>query len=98
MHVVFIAAILPPLFIMIAWAAVMAIRICFPEKRVPPLQHRLWVRQQHASAHEITPVGAHEIRENQRRLLRKMAQQAVSYSNPKRVVDVWAEDLWNRRN
>lgn len=98
MHVVFIAAILPPLFIMIAWAAVMAIRICFPEKRVPPLQHKLWIRQQLSSSREITPVGAHEIRENQRRMLRKMAQQAVSFSSPKRVVDVWTEELWSRRN
>jgi hypothetical protein len=98
MQVVFIAAILPPLFIMIAWAAIMAIRICFPEKRVPPLQHKLWVRQQLSASRESTLVGAHEIRENQRRLLRKMAERAVSYSSPKRVVDVWAEELWSRRN
>ncbi|HET6568683.1 MAG TPA: hypothetical protein VFG50_12015 [Rhodothermales bacterium] len=97
MQVVFIAAILPPLLVIIAWAAITAIRICIPERRTPPVQHRIWIRQQLEDSRESIPVGAHEIRENQRRLLRKM-QQAYAHSGAKRVIDIWADELWTRRN
>lgn len=97
MHVIFIAAVLPPLIVIMAWAAITAIRICIPERRTPSVQHRIWIRQQMEEARESTPVGVSEIRENQRRLLRKV-QQAYSLSGARRVVDIWADDLWTRRN
>ena len=99
MHLIFILVAAPLLFFMLTWVVVTAYRICRPEE---PLAYECDPATLHLRAREAgqsVPVGAREIREEQRHY--RCAQSTYAYHTGGRSAGVphaWAEDLWRRRN
>jgi hypothetical protein len=101
MSLIFFAAILPPLIIMIAWAGITAFRIYFPERTLPFDPDPVWMHQHALSVSEGALVGAQDIRNEQRRQSRLHApgyRYDRSCSGSSGMPDDWADDLWLRRN
>ncbi len=99
MSILFAVA-LPIFFFMLTWVLVTAYRILFPEEPAPIEDDPLYLRQRATEAGVSVPVGAREIREDQRRYQRAQ-QVAYDYAGTPTLIgvpEVWQENLWLRRN
>ncbi len=92
---------IPVLFFMLTWVIVTAYRICFPEEALPIERDPLRVRHRATAAGISIPVGAREIREDQKRYQRQLATRAYHYEEGDLRIglpEAWMDDLWLRRN
>lgn len=89
----------PVLFIVVTWSLVTMYRICFPEEAAPIEYDPVFVRRRAAAMGTSVPVGAREIREDQRVHQR---QHTTEYLYETGLSDgfpeAWRDDLWLRRN
>lgn len=100
MYLVFVLVAAPLFFFVMTWTAVTVYRIWFPEEPLPPERDPLIMREVARRAGESMPVGAREIREDQRRHRRVGAGTAYQWVGAPRaqVPEAWAEDVYQRRN
>lgn len=100
MYLVFALVAAPLLFFAMTWTAVTVYRIWFPEVPLPPERDPVVLREVTRQAGESVPVGAREIREDQRRYRRYADRAAYTWAGrpQARVPEVWVEDVWQRRN
>ncbi len=96
----FAALAIPVLFFMLTWAAVTAYRLLFPEEAPPPQKDPVVIRKVAAARGEYVPVGAREIREDQRLYLSEHppASYIYAYGESEGFPEKWDEDLLRRRN
>jgi hypothetical protein len=87
------------LFIVVAWSAGTVYRLYFPEAPAPGATDPAASTTFHFLPRRI-PVGARDIREEQRRVLtvRNHIRYAYTDGYSRGVPDVWLEDLHVRRN
>jgi hypothetical protein len=90
----------PILFFMLTWVVVTACRIFFPEKPQVIERDGVLLRQQASDEGISIPVGAREIKEDQRHLFRSIAEANYHYErgDSEGLPVSWFEELHNRRN
>ena len=96
----FAAIAVPVLFFMLTWAAVTAYRLIFPEEPLPLQKDPVVVRQVATARGESVPVGAREIREDQRQYLSEHppASYTYAYGESEGFPEKWRADLLRRQN
>ena len=94
------ALVIPVLFFMLTWAVVTAYRLLFPEESHPPQKDSVVVRRVAAARGEYVPVGAREIREDQREYFSEhlSASYTYTYGESEGFPEKWDKDLLRRRN
>lgn len=99
-YVILAVVAVPVLFFMLTWAVVTVCRLVFPEEPVPAEHDPVLVRQEAALQGAYVPVGAREIREDRRYHLRAYPPAPYRYVHgvSEGLPEIWAEDLWRRRN
>lgn len=97
---VLIALAVPIFFFLLTWALVTAYRLLFPEAPRPVEEDPVRVRQRATARGEHVPVGAREIREDQRhfRSAHPQTDYAYFYGTSDGFPENWSKDLWRRRN
>lgn len=90
----------PILFFMLTWVVVTACRIFFPEKPYIVKRDYSVLRRRAAREGMTVPVGAREIREDQRYLFRHSPETTYHYSDgdSEGLPASWFDELHQRRN
>ncbi len=97
MYFLLLIVAVPMLFFMATWAIVTAYRILRPEEPRPFEEHPVEMRRRATARGIPAPVGAREIREDQRH--RRAAGVYQFYEGDSEGLPLqWREDLWLRRN
>ena len=96
----FAAVAVPVLFFMLTWAVVTAYRLLFPEEPRPVQKDPVVIRKIATAKGSHVPVGAREIREDQRHYLSEHppASYTYIYGESDGFPQKWDEDLSLRRN
>ena len=96
----FMAIACPVFFFMITWAVVMIYQRFFPEAPRPLHKEPVAIRRVATARGASVPVGAREIREDQRHYFNKQAPASYSYAHGESegFPVNWDKDLWRRRN
>lgn len=91
---------IPILFFMLTWVVVTACRIFFPEKPQLVEHEGVFLREKAAREGVSIPVGAREIREDQRHGMRSGEEANYHYlqGDSEGLPVSWFEELQNRRN
>ena len=99
-YLAFAAFAIPVLFFMLTWAFVTAYRLLFPEEPRPPQKDPVVVRKVAAAQGQYVPVGAREIREDQRQYLSEHppAFYTYAYGESEGFPEKWYKDLLHRQN
>jgi hypothetical protein len=100
-YITFAIFAVPTLFCMLTWVVVTVYRLYSPERPLPFELDPVFIRERAAAAGESLPVGAREIREDQRRYLGRQARTPYHYYaafGSEGLPPAWKEDLWLRRN
>ena len=94
------AVTVPVLFFMLTWAVVTAYRLLFPEEPQPPEKDPVVIRKVTTAQGKHVPVGAREIREDQRHYYSEHppASYTYLYGESDGFPQKWDEDLSLRRN
>ncbi len=94
------AVVIPVVFFMLTWAVVTAYRLLFPEEPAPPQKDPVVIRRVAAARGEYVPVGAREIREDQRQYFSEQAPAfyTYAYGESDGFPEKWHQDLLRRRN
>lgn len=97
---IFVAVVIPILFMGLTWVAVTAYRVLFPEEGRPYEEEPVVVRQKATAEGTSVPVGAREIREDQRYLfsVSSSVYYSYAYGESDGIPEIWIEDLWRRQN
>ncbi|MEM8557793.1 MAG: hypothetical protein AAF809_10150 [Bacteroidota bacterium] len=98
--VAFFMVAVPAIILMVIWSAVMAFRLCYPERPLPFMADPYAERQAARARGEIMKVGVREIRED---LRRQLHEPALPYDfehdhGSDGLPEPWLDDLWLRRN
>ena len=90
----------PILFFMLTWVVVTACRIFFPEKQVLVEKDAASIRRKATQKGISIPVGAREIREDQRHFESPLTKNAYHFTggDSEGLPVSWYEELNNRRN
>ena len=91
---------IPIFFLLMVWVTVTAYRILVPEKTREADADPVAVRQKAAAEGRSVPVGAREIREDQRAARTPYARAPYHYAlgDSDGLPEAWREDLWRRCN
>ena len=100
LYFAFAALAIPVLFFMLTWAVVTAYRLLFPEEPPPPPPDPVVIRKVAAARGEYMPVGAREIREDQRQYFSEQAPASYTYAHGESegFPEKWRQDLLRRQN
>ncbi len=96
----FAAVAVPIFFFMAVWVIVTVYRVLVPEEPLPLEKDRVVVRKVATAQGEYVPVGARDIREDQRHYYTEHppVPYAYVYGESEGFPEYWDKDLWLRRN
>lgn len=100
-YIALAAVAVPILFIMLIWVGVTAYRLLHPEEPQPLSRDAVLVRRAAAQRGAPVPVGARQIREDQRHAtLYQLQHDPYSFylGDSSGFPECWVDDLWCRRN
>ena len=93
---------MPPFSELIGWTVLTVLRLYFPERPIPFGYDPVWFQQHRASGAQNVLVGARDIRDDRRRMMRARPPEVYRYlkarQHPSGIPDAWCGDLWDRRN
>lgn len=99
MVLVFVFTAVPLLFFVATWMVVTVCRLYTPTSAAVQ-DDSLWAFVRQQSLREPLPVGARQIREDQRRYQRTLAGEPYQFlvGASEGLPQAWQDDLWQRRN
>ncbi len=100
-YIILAAVVVPVLFLMLTWVGVTTYRILFPEEPLAPSESPTEKRREATTAGRAMPVGAREIREDQRFYFAKRSRRdhySYHHGDSDGFPDPWLDNLWLRRN
>ena len=98
LYLLFLIVAAPILFFMVTWTVVTAWRLLVPEKPLPLDRDPVRIREKATAAGLQVPVGAKEIRADQRHHYRTHGREEYVLGASDGVPTCWMEDVWQRRN
>ena len=99
-YFLFALLVLPIFFFLMVWVLATAYRLLVPEQPAPLEADPVAIRRKAAAEGRSVPVGAREIREDQRHAQTTPARAPYHYAggDSDGLPEAWREDLWRRCN